>query len=70
MDKRLDTLLAQVGIHQDEATGALVSPLHFSTTYQHPEFGQSTGFDYTRTKKPTRATLEEALASIESDNLL
>ena len=66
MDKRLDTLLAQVGIHQDEATGALVSPLHFSTTYQHPEFGQSTGFDYTRTKNPTRATLEEALASIES----
>ena len=68
MDKRLDTLLAQVGIHQDEATGALVSPLHFSTTYQHPEFGQSTGFDYTRTKNPTRATLEEALASIESAN--
>ena len=34
MDKRLDTLLAQVGIHQDEATGALVGPLHFSTTYQ------------------------------------
>lgn len=66
MNKRLDTLLAQVGIHQDEATGALVSPLHFSTTYQHPEFGQSTGFDYTRTKNPTRATLEEALASIES----
>ena len=26
MDKRLDTLLAQVGIHQHEATGALVSP--------------------------------------------
>ena len=66
MDKRLDTLLAQVGIHQDEATGALVSPLHFSTTYQHPEFGKSTGFDYTRTKNPTRATLEESLATIES----
>lgn len=66
MDKRLDTLLAQVGIHQDEATGALVGPLHFSTTYQHPEYGKSTGFDYTRTKNPTRATLEEALASIES----
>uniref|UniRef100_UPI0004CF31C1 PLP-dependent transferase n=2 Tax=Lactococcus lactis subsp. cremoris TaxID=1359 RepID=UPI0004CF31C1 len=66
MDKRLDTLLAQVGIRQDEATGALVGPLHFSTTYQHPEYGKSTGFDYTRTKNPTRATLEEALASIES----
>ncbi|MGZ0947505.1 PLP-dependent transferase, partial [Streptococcus thermophilus] len=41
------------------------SPIHFSTTYQHPEFGQSTGFDYTRTKNPTRATLEKTLAAIE-----
>ena len=42
----INTLLAQAGIKSDEATGALVTPLHFSTTYQHPEFGQSTGFDY------------------------
>ena len=48
----INTILAQAGIKSDKATGALVTPLHFSTTYQHPEFGQSTGFDYTRTKKP------------------
>lgn len=66
MSKKLDTILAQAGNRQDKITGALVSPLHFSTTYQHPEFGKSTGFDYTRTKNPTRTNLEEALAAIES----
>ena len=39
----INTILAQAGIKSDEATGALVTPIHFSTTYQHPEFGQSTG---------------------------
>ena len=62
----MNTILAQAGIKSDEATGALVTPLHFSTTYQHPEFGQSTGYDYTRTKNPTRAKAEEVLAAIES----
>lgn len=62
---KLDTILAQAGIKSDEATGALTTPLHFSTTYQHPEFGQSTGYDYTRTKNPTRTQLEETLAAIE-----
>lgn len=64
MVTRLDTLLAQAGTRHDQITGALVAPLHFSTTYQHPEFGHSTGYDYTRTKNPTRATLEETLALI------
>ncbi|MFC3927126.1 cystathionine gamma-synthase [Streptococcus caprae] len=62
---KIDTILARAGINSDQATGALASPIHFSTTYQHPEFGQSTGFDYTRTKNPTRATLEKTLAAIE-----
>ncbi|MBM7636202.1 cystathionine gamma-synthase [Streptococcus saliviloxodontae] len=61
----IETLLAHAGINSDEATGALAAPIHFSTTYQHPEFGKSTGFDYTRTKNPTRATLEKTLAAIE-----
>ena len=63
---QLETILAHAGINSDEATGALASPIHFSTTYQHPEFGHSTGFDYTRTKNPTRATAEKTLAAIES----
>ena len=67
MDKKLqlDTILAHAGIKTDEATGALTIPLHFSMTYQHPEFGKSTGYDYTRTKNPTRSSLEKTLAAIE-----
>lgn len=64
--RKLNTILAQAGIKTDKVTGALATPIHFSTTYQHPEFGQSTGFDYTRTKNPTRATAEKILAAIES----
>ncbi|MEQ9809375.1 cystathionine gamma-synthase [Streptococcus jiangjianxini] len=62
---QLATILAQAGIKSDDATGSLVAPIHLSTTYQHPEFGKSTGFDYTRTKNPTRSALEETLAKIE-----
>ncbi|WP_155969870.1 cystathionine gamma-synthase [Streptococcus ruminantium] len=65
IDYKLDTILAHAGINNDEKTGALVSPIHLSTTYQHPEFGRSTGFDYTRTKNPTRTSLEKTLAAIE-----
>lgn len=64
-DYKIDTLLARTGINNDPATGALISPIHLSTTYQHPEFGRSTGFDYTRTKNPTRLSLEKTLAKIE-----
>lgn len=64
-DYKLDTILAHTGINSDEKTGALIAPIYLSTTYQHPEFGQSTGFDYTRTKNPTRLTLEKPLAQIE-----
>lgn len=63
---QLETILAHAGINSDEATGALASPIHFSTTYQHPEFGHSTGFDYTRTKNPTRATVEKHLQLLKS----
>lgn len=59
------TLLARAGINSDWETGALIAPIHLSTTYQHPEFGRSTGYDYTRTKNPTRSKLEETLAAIE-----
>lgn len=64
--KSINTILAQAGIKSDPATGALITPLHFSTTYQHPEFGQSTGYDYIRTKNPTRVNAEKTLAAIES----
>lgn len=61
----LDTYLAQLGNRVDQATGSISLPIHFSTTYAHPGMGASTGFDYTRTKNPTRSVLEEGLATLE-----
>ncbi len=63
------TFLAQIGNHKDPYTGAISAPIHLSTTYAHPSLGQSTGFDYTRTKNPTRSILEEALAKLEAGSL-
>ena len=48
-----DTDLAQIALTQDH-TGAIANPIYLSTAYQHPHLGQSTGYDYTRTKNPTR----------------
>ena len=31
--RNINTILAQAGIKSDKATGALTTPLHFSTTY-------------------------------------
>lgn len=61
----LETRLVQIGNRKEKTTGAISYPVTFSTAYLHPELGKSTGFDYIRTKNPTRAVLEEAIADIE-----
>lgn len=64
-----ETFLAQIGNHRNPETGAINTPLYFSTTYEHPTLGESTGYDYTRTKNPTRHVLEEALATLENGTI-
>lgn len=66
MTYNIQTILAQLGNRKDSQTGAIVAPIHLSTTYAHPGLGESTGYDYTRTKNPTRTILEEGLAQLES----
>lgn len=58
-----DTQLAQITL-TDDSTGAIANPIHLSTAYKHPKLGQSTGFDYTRTKNPTRSTFETCFAKL------
>ena len=47
-------------------TGAVNYPIYQATAFRHPRLGQSTGFDYARTKSPTRKVLEDAAAVLES----
>ena len=61
----IETRLAQAGTKQDPQTGAISMPIYLSATFEHPEFGQSTGFDYSRTANPTRKVLEDSIATLE-----
>lgn len=63
--QQMDTLLAQLGNQSDVKTGAVNPPVYFSTAYKHTGVGESTGYDYTRTKNPTRTILEEGIAKLE-----
>lgn len=61
----LETKFVQLGNKSDQSTGAVSTPIHLTTAYQHQGLGESTGYDYSRTKNPTRALLEEGIAKLE-----
>lgn len=62
----LETLLAQAGCGPDPATGALVAPLHLSTTFERaPDGTYPLGYQYSRTDNPNRQQLETTLAAME-----
>jgi len=63
---KIESRLAQIGSQSDPVTGAVNFPIYQATAFRHPKLGQSTGFDYARTKSPTRTVLEEAFANLES----
>ena len=61
-----DTDLAQIALTQDH-TGAIANPIYLSTAYQHPHLGESTGYDYTRTKTLQEQPLKKLLHSLKRD---
>ncbi|MFH5185888.1 aminotransferase class I/II-fold pyridoxal phosphate-dependent enzyme [Paenibacillus sp. TAB 01] len=65
-DLKIESRLAQIGSIQEPVTGAVSFPIYQATAFRHPKLGQSTGFDYARTKSPTRKVLEDAIAQLES----
>ena len=61
----IETLLAQGGHYIDPATGAIVPPIHPSTTYARDERYELIGYGYSRSGNPTCAQVEEVLAKLE-----
>lgn len=61
----IETRLVQLGNLSDPKTGAVNPPIYLSTAYKHEGIGLSTGYDYTRTKNPTREILEKGIADLE-----
>lgn len=66
MSQHVETKLAQIGNRSDDVTGTVSPPIYLSTAYRHRGIGESTGFDYVRTKNPTRQLVEDAIASLEN----
>jgi cystathionine gamma-lyase len=61
----LATRAVHVGQGPDPATGAVVAPIHLSTTFVHESPGVHQGYEYSRSGNPTRSKLEACLASLE-----
>src|SRR5262245_9061062 len=59
------TKTIHAGQPSEPQTGAVVSPIFQTTTYQQIGPGEHRGFDYTRTSNPTRKRLEVVLAELE-----
>ncbi|MBC8405105.1 MAG: PLP-dependent transferase [Planctomycetes bacterium] len=60
------TLAIHAGPGPDEATGALLTPIHQSTTFKQDGIGQDREFTYSRTGNPTVSALEERLGALEN----
>lgn len=50
---------------EKETTGTISFPIYQTAIYEHPEVGNSTGYDYSRVQNPTRQQLERVVASLE-----
>ncbi|MEX2111480.1 MAG: cystathionine gamma-synthase [Gemmatimonadaceae bacterium] len=59
------TRAVRAGIAADLHHGAVVPPLHLSSTFAFDGFGVKRAYDYTRTGNPTRDYLAQALAELE-----
>jgi hypothetical protein len=59
------TQTVRAGLECDAVTGAVVPPIHLSSTFAFRCFGEKRGYDYTRSGNPTRDLLAQALAELE-----
>ena len=61
-----NTRAIHAGQEPDPATGAVIVPVHLTTTYKQDGVGGLRGgYEYSRSGNPTRNALHEALASLE-----
>jgi cystathionine gamma-lyase len=62
---RFATRAIHGGQHPDPLTGAVMPPIYATSTYVQSSPGVHQGYDYSRTRNPTRDALQAALANLE-----
>ncbi len=60
------TKAVHAGVKPDPSTGAIMTPIYQTSTYVQASPGNHKGYEYARTKNPTRTALQEALAELEN----
>ncbi|MBK6597719.1 MAG: cystathionine gamma-synthase [Proteobacteria bacterium] len=59
------TRAVRAGLESDPETGAVVPPLHLTSTFAFRGFGDKRKYDYSRSGNPTRDLLADALSELE-----
>lgn len=68
-NKKLDfnSLAIHAGQSPDPSTGAIMTPVYLTSTYVQPALGEHKGYEYSRTKNPTRSAYENCVAALEAE---
>lgn len=62
----LSTRAIHAGQQPDPSTGAIMTPIYATSTYVQESPGKHKGYEYSRTKNPTRFAYEQCVADLES----
>ena len=65
---KFNTITVHGDQNNDEAFGAIMTPVYQTSTYKQTSPGKHKGYEYSRSKNPTRTALENSLASLENGN--
>ena len=65
-DNHIATRVIHAGQSPDPSTGAIMTPIYATSTYVQESPGKHKGYEYSRTKNPTRHAYEQCVANLES----
>ncbi len=63
--RRLGTRAVHAGVVPDPLAGAVMPPIYQTSTYVQEGLGRHKGYEYARTRNPTREALERSVAALE-----
>src|SRR5271170_4117942 len=63
---RFETRAIHAGQQSDPSSGAIITPIFQTATYEQEELGKDKGYIYGRQHNPTRTALEKCIASLEN----
>src|SRR5438046_9408477 len=65
LSRRFATRAVHAGYVGDPLSGAVMGPIYQTSTYIQEALGRNKGYEYARTRNPTREALERNIAALE-----